>query len=202
MIARIPALITFLATMAAASTAMTSLAKAEDIYITPGLGTLGLSVKGTYRGSSNMGASAVVSGYGYSSSKTFQGVPASVKTSAFDVGVMMDYYPLGGNLHVTGGIRYSKDKVTGTVADGGSSVGYTVEPNKIQPYIGAGYSLELTDRAALDVDLGTYYTGTPTLKVTSGTGNAQTDAAIAKARSEAESHTFYPVAQLGLRYRF
>lgn len=177
-------------------------AKADDLYLTPGLGTLGASAKATYRWSSNMSASGMVSGFFYNAHPNYSGTSTSARISVFDTAILMNYHPTGGELRLTGGMRYSADKITGTVSNNGSSVGYTIKANKIQPYLGAGYAVDVTDRAAIDIDVGAYYVGTPTLSTSSSTLDPKINSALSEARSKYSDRNFYPVGQVGLRYRF
>jgi hypothetical protein len=180
-----------------------SFASATDaLYITPGIGTMGVSIKGSYRWSENMSVTALMSGFSYSRNLTYNGTPATAKASLFDTGLLFDYYPLGGDFRVSGGIRYSDDKVTGTVTDSGTTIGYKIQANKIQPYMGVGYSLPVANKMSLDFDLGAFYMGKPKVTANSSFSNAQISNALAKAQSDASQHTFYPVAQVGLRFKF
>ena len=187
--------------MGLASHGATALA-GDAYYITPGVGTLGVSVKGGYRWSQDMGVSGIVSGFSYSRNVTYAGVPGTAKTSLFDMGMILDYYPMGGDLRVSGGVRYSQDKVTGNVSDSGTTVGYTLKANSLQPYLGVGYSLPVGDRMAVDLDLGAYYRGTTTVTTNSSFSNSNIDAALNKAKSDANDYPVYPVAQIGLRFEF
>lgn len=186
----------------AASLPGTAAFAGDAYYITPGVGTLGVSVKGGYRWSQDMGVSGLVSGFAYSRDVTYAGVPGTAKTSLFDMGLLLDYYPLGGDLRVSGGVRYSQDKVTGNVTDSGTTVGYTLKANSIQPYLGVGYSLPVSDRMAVDLDLGAYYRGTTTVTTNTSFSNSNIDAALNKAKSDANDYPVYPVAQVGLRFEF
>jgi hypothetical protein len=177
-------------------------ARADDFYLTPALGTLGASAKATYRWSSDMSVSGMVNGFFYNSNPNYSGTSTSARISVFDTAVLMNYHPTGGEFRLTGGIRYSEDKITGTVSNSGSSVGYTIKANKIQPYLGAGYALEIMDRTALDIDVGAYYVGTPTLSTSAPTLDSKINSALTDARSKYSGRNFYPVAQLGVRYRF
>ena len=177
-------------------------AAGDAYYVTPGVGTLGASVKAGYRWSDNMGVTGIVSGFIYSHNTTYSGVPATAKTQLFGTGLILDYYPLGGDLRVSGGLRYSADKVTGTVTDAGTSVGYTAQANTLQPYLGLGYSLPIKSNIALDLDVGAYYTGKTTVTPDRSFNNANISSALSKAQSDLNNTSFYPVAQLGLRFEF
>jgi hypothetical protein len=178
-------------------------AKAADAYyLTPGVGTLGASVKGGYRWSENLGATGIVSGFSYSRNTTYAGVPGNARTKLFGAGVILDYYPLGGDLRVSGGLRYSGDQVTGSVTDSGTTVNYTAEANSVQPYLGLGYSLPVNRNLAIDLDVGAYYVGTTQVTANTSTSNANIQSAISQVRTDLNKSSFYPVGQLGLRFEF
>lgn len=171
-------------------------------YVTPGVGTLGASVKGGYRWSENMGVTGIVSGFTYSRNTTYSGVPATAKTQLFGTGILFDYYPIGGDFRISGGLRYSADKVTGTVTDSGTTVGFTAQANSLQPYVGLGYSLPIKSNIALDLDVGAYYTGKTNVTPDRTFNNANISNALTKAQSDMNNTSFYPVAQLGVRFEF
>ncbi|MCD2174726.1 TonB-dependent receptor [Rhizobium sp. C4] len=178
-------------------------ARAGDAYyLTPGVGTLGGSIKGGYRWSENMGASGIVSGFMYSRNVTYAGVPGNARTQLFGAGFILDYYPVGGDLRVSGGLRYSNDKVTGTVTQSGTTVGFTAEANTLQPYLGLGYSLPVSRNMALDLDVGAYYMGKTTVTPDRAFNNAAISGALSQASADFNKTNFYPVAQLGLRFEF
>lgn len=183
--------------------AMAQEAAATDAYyLTPGVGTLGASVKGGYRWSENMGLTGFVSGFVYSRNVTYAGVPGNAKTSLFGTGILLDYYPFGGDFRVSGGVRYSGDKVSGTVSDSGTTVGFDAKANDLQPYLGLGYSLPINRNIAIDVDAGAYYTGKTTVTADRAFNNANISKALTDASSDLNKTNFYPVAQLGLRFEF
>lgn len=175
---------------------------ADAFYVTPGVGTLGASLKGGYRWSENLGASGVVSGFSYSRDTIYAGVPGNARTKLFGAGVILDYYPLGGDLRVSGGLRYSGDQVTGSVSDSGTTVNYTAEANSLQPYLGLGYSLPVHRNIAIDLDVGAYYVGKTEVTANTSAGNARTQAAISQVSADLNKSKLYPVGQLGLRFEF
>lgn len=186
----------------AATLAGQSGAAADAYYLTPGIGTLGGSLKGGYRWSENMGASGIVSGFMYSRNVTYAGVPGNAKTHLFGAGLILDYYPLGGDLRVSGGLRYSDDKVTGTVSQSGTTVGFTAQANTLQPYLGLGYSLPVSRNIALDLDVGAYYMGSTTVTPDRAYNNAAISGALSQASADFNKTKLYPVAQIGLRFEF
>jgi hypothetical protein len=177
-------------------------AATDAFYLTPNVGTLGASLKGGYRWSESMGASGVVSGFMYSRNVTYAGVPGNAKTQLFGAGVILDFYPLGGDFRVSGGLRYSGDKVTGTVTQAGTTVGFTAKANSLQPYLGLGYSLPVSRNMAIDLDAGAYYIGSTTVTADAPYNNAAISSALASASSDFNKTNFYPVVQLGLRFEF
>lgn len=175
---------------------------ADAYYLTPGVGTLGASLKGGYRWSENMGATGVVSGFSYSRNTTYAGVPGNATTKLFGAGVILDYYPLGGDLRVSGGLRYSGDEVKGSVTDSGTTVNYTAQANSLQPYLGLGYSLPVHRNIAIDLDVGAYYVGTTDVTANASAGNAKVQGALSQVKTDLNKSNFYPVGQLGLRFEF
>lgn len=175
---------------------------AGQVSVTPGIGTEGLSLKGSYRWSQNIAVTGVISGGSYHWSGLYNGATTTADFSLFNTGLMLDYFPGGGDFRITGGFRYSADKITGTASAGGQTVSYEVKPNKIQPYLGAGYAWNFADSVSLDFDLGAFYTGGYKVKTSAPIISSQLNDAVNKAQTKANNYKFYPVAQVGLRFDF
>ncbi len=185
----------------AASLLLCAPAYAEELFLTPSVGTEGAALSGGYKSDSNWGLTAKVSALAWNWNGTVGGNPTTANLRFFNVGGTFDYYPNGGNFRVSAGARISSNKVTGTQTQGAATASYTLKQNKLQPYLGAGYSYDLSGNMALDLEVGAYYAGQT--KLTS-TGNVTVGGATATATTTgtSSSHSFYPVGQLGLKMKF
>ncbi len=138
-------------------------------------------------------------------------------------GLTADYYPGGGNFRLSAGARLSANEITGRVENvtravkifgmNGTAIikdpltRYSLTQNPVQPYIGGGYSYRYSDRLTFNFDVGGLYTGAPDIAVMShanrlGITDKQISSQIDRARSRAAIYQYYPVVQLGFKFRF
>ncbi|MCO6188103.1 hypothetical protein [Rhizobium sp. L1K21] len=176
-------------------------ASAEELFLTPSVGTEGAALSGGYKSDNGWGLTTKVSAFAWNKNGTVNGYPTTGNMRFLNIGATFDVYPAGGNFRVSAGARISGNKITGTQTQGAVTSSYTLKQNSVQPYLGAGYSYYIAGNMALDFEAGAYYAGTT--KVTSN-GNVTVNGATATATSTGTSNqnVLYPVAQLGLRMRF
>lgn len=176
-------------------------ASAEELFLTPSVGTEGVALSGGFKSDNGWGLTTKVSTFAWNWNGTVSGYPTTANLRFFNIGGTFDYYPNGGDFRVSAGARFSSNKVTGTQTQGAATATYTMKQNSFQPYLGAGYSYKLSGNMALDFEGGAYYAG-PT-RITS-TGNVTVGGVSATSTStgKSNSHVLYPVAQVGLRFKF
>jgi hypothetical protein len=191
----------------------------QEYWAAPTFGTLGVGVEGGYRWNPYWSARASINGgnfkYNYHDNRS----DLINRLSLFSAGVTADYYPFEGDFRVSAGVRLSASEITGkmmnlekrskhlTVIIDDPLTRYTVRQNVIQPYLGIGYSAAVTSRLTLNFDFGALYAGTPSLSVNShadrfGFTPRQIDNEVRRQRDRIAPFSVYPVAQIGLKFRF
>ena len=191
----------------------------DKAWMTPSISTLGIGVEGGYRWNDYWGAraGANVLGFNYVYHDTKSDLHNNV--NLLSAGVTADYYPFAGDFRVSTGVRLSANKINGemrnlvkhgknytvTIAD--PLTRYTLRQNAIQPYLGAGYSIEIKQRMSLSFDLGALYAGAPELSVNShaerfGFTRRQINNEIEHQRDRLAPLQIYPVVQVGLNIKF
>jgi hypothetical protein len=191
----------------------------EKNWLTPNIGTLGVGVEGGYRWNAYWGGRIGIDGLAFNYTYHDKDSDLVNRATLMNAGVTADYYPFAGDFRLSAGARLSANVVHGhlenlvkhgkhynvTIAD--PLTHYTARQNVIQPYLGAGYSVELKERVALNFDLGALYAGSPDLSVTShaekyGFTRRQIDNEIERQRDRIAPFQIYPVVQIGLKVRF
>jgi len=191
----------------------------EKSWLTPNISTLGVGVEGGYRWNERWGGRVGINGL--SANFTYHDKDADLinKLMLLNAGVTADYYPFAGDFRVSGGVRLSANKIDGklrnltkrgknfTVIIDDPLTNYTVRQNAIQPYLGAGYSVQLQQRVSLNFDFGALYAGSPELSVRSqaeqfGFTRHQINREIERQRNRLAPFQVYPVVQIGLTVKF
>ena len=191
----------------------------ETFTLTPNIGTLGPGIEGGWRMNEYWGARAGINGFATKFTYHDKDSDFVNKLMLLNAGVTADYYPFQGNFRLSGGVRASANKITGKVLNlkkqskhfsviiADPLTDYTMRQNAIQPYIGAGYQLEIKERVSLNLDFGMLYAGAPDLSVHSRAGEfgftpRQINREIEKARNRLAPFQVYPVVQLGFNIKF
>lgn len=194
-----------------------------DVGLTAG--TLGVGVQaGMIIVPDKLDVRAGFSGLNYNYSTTTSGVDYSGKMKLETVSVLGDWHPFEGGFRVTGGLFQNGNKfdLTGNAASGNftfnnntytaaqaGTVTASVAFPSVAPYIGFGWGDDSpTTGFHFTSDVGVMYQGRPSATITA-TG-AATNAALAADMQAAQTtlqndlnkFEFYPVAQIGLNYRF
>jgi hypothetical protein len=203
--------------------AMSSVATADDLTLTPQAGTLGVGISAEKRLNDAWASRFDVSGASFSFSYSANKSDSDNRARLFSLGATADYYPFEEGLRLSGGVRLSgsfvkgrlsnlerkygkgKDAITVIIRDPLTT--YKVTQNPVQPYLGVGYSLKIQDRFSLSFDLGALYGGEPDLHVVShadlyGFSEKQIQREIRKQQDRLSAYQVYPVVQIGLTYRF
>jgi hypothetical protein len=190
--------------------------------------TLGIAVDAGYRLNSRLALRAGINKFSFTRDEEIEGIEYMLKPDLSSFSGLVDFYPFGGVLHLTGGLIANNNSAsavalnTGTIEIGDES--YT--PSEVQelrgdlewskstaPYLGFG--LNSGGRVGLVFEAGVAFSGTPTVRLsgtTSFTGPQKAVFDQAVADEEAEIRTwiddnerftkYYPVVALGLRIRF
>jgi hypothetical protein len=184
------------------------------------VGTLGIGAEAGAKITDKFGFRVNGNGFNYDHSDEIEGIDFDAELKMRSVGLIGDFHPFSGGFRLSGGVYYNDMGVTldSTVTDSVEIAGTTytgtgtlhgeVETNKVAPYIGIGYEAELFSGLTLGVDLGAMYIGKPKVKLAVGGDLAgQVDMAdVEKERRDIEDALkvaqFYPVASIGLKYRF
>ncbi|MBB4122390.1 hypothetical protein [Martelella radicis] len=185
-------------------------ANAQEPVIQPSVGTLGIGLSGFYKLNESFGFSGTVSGFSYAPSGTYEGADYDGTFKALTVGATLDYYVNQSDFRISVGARYTDDNAKGTFSmynpylDVVETAQVKVTPEyDFQPYFGIGYDADLNERISFDFSLGAYYMGTPNVQESwSGSVYQPLQDSIDDFRNAAKDYKFYPVAQIGLRYRF
>lgn len=151
-----------------------------------------------------------------------------VKLRTFDA--LIDYYPTRGTFRLTGGLIYNGNEFEATAQPAGSGiyvfdgVVYDVASagnvtgssdfNRIAPYLGIGFGNAVAQNKGwgLTADLGVMFQGSPEISVRSNNCTALPEicnqlandlaAESARLREDAKDYRFYPVARVGVTYKF
>ncbi|TNB49174.1 hypothetical protein FF124_04055 [Martelella lutilitoris] len=190
--------------------AVAASANAQELAIEPSAGTLGVGLTGIYKLNESVGFSGTVAGFSYEPSGTYEGAQYEGTFKVLTVGATVDYYVNQSDFRISVGARYTDDNAKGTFSMYNPYLGIEetaqvkVTPEyDFQPYFGIGYDADLNERISLDFSLGAYYMGTPNVQESwSGTVYQPLQDSINDFREAAKDYKFYPVAQVGLRFRF
>lgn len=177
-----------------------------------------------------VGVRATGAGYSYSRSNLQYGssVAWDGKLRIFDAGLLLDIYPFGGSLRLTGGMLKDGTKLTLSASSLNSLTlnGNTYTPGEIGvangslsfknsvPYVGIGAgNLAGTRGFHVVADVGVLLTGKPTVALAATCGSAltttlcsqlQTDVAAEQTKMQADVNklSLWPAIRLGLGYSF
>ncbi len=192
-------------------------AQANDFAIAAKVGTLGFGVEATTN-IAPLFANVRLQGNGfnYNTTITDTNVTYDAKLKLATVGLLADIYPFAGKFRVTGGAYYNGNKLTmnarslGAVVIGGTTytnptVSTTVDFNKFAPYVGIGWGDAVSSGSPIgfSVELGAMYMGKPKTSIVAP-GVSAADIASEKSRldSSLKNMQFYPVASVGVNFRF
>jgi hypothetical protein len=191
----------------------------DKFTLTPNVGTLGAGIEGGYRWNPYWGARIGLNGGGFGYTYHDNKSDLVNQVTLLNAGATADYYPFAGDFRVSAGVRLSANKVEGKMRNLKKTgknyeiliddplTSYTVRQNAIQPYLGIGYAVEIKPRLSLTFDFGALYAGQPRLGVRShaeefGFTPKQIRDEIAHQRDRIAPFQVYPIAQIGLTFRF
>ena len=186
------------------------------------VGTLGLGLQAGYIVIPETFALRANLGYlNYSTNKTSSGINYTGSLKLQNLGLLADWHPFGGVFRGTGGVYYNNNQfnINGQLTQGqtytANNVAYTAGPNDsanatvkfrtFVPYLGIGLGdASLTPGFHFTSDIGIMFQGTPSATVAINNPAAANYSAQAQAKlqSDLNSFRYYPVAQVGMVYRF
>ncbi|MDA8093666.1 MAG: hypothetical protein M0T84_07075 [Betaproteobacteria bacterium] len=189
------------------------------------VGTLGYGIEGVRALSDTVNLRFGYNAYNWSKTKTSGGVSydGTLKLESFDV--LADWHPFGNGFRFTGGVMYDNNKfdVSGQPSSGAYTInGHTysaaevgslngsINWNNAAPYIGIGYGDAVAAGSpwTFMVDVGALYQGSASvsLTATNPTHNASLTSDVSASQStlqsDLNSYKWYPVASIGVEYRF
>ncbi len=197
--------------------AINTTAQADDLAIGVKAGTLGLGLEATTNIVPlfvNMRLQG--NGFNYNTTITDTNVTYDAKLKLASVGLLADIYPFAGKFRVTGGAYYNGNKLTmnarslGNVVIGGTTytnpvVSSTVDFNKFAPYVGIGWGDAISSGSPIgfSFELGVLYMGKPKTSIIAPSVSAA-DIAVEKRKldNSLKNLRFYPVASIGINYKF
>ncbi|MDQ6956582.1 MAG: hypothetical protein Q9M21_05230 [Mariprofundaceae bacterium] len=192
-------------------------AHADDLAIAAKVGTLGLGIEATTNIVplfANLRLQG--NGFNYNTTITDTNVTYDAKLKLATVGLLADIYPFAGKFRITGGAYYNGNKLTmnarplGAVVIGGTTytnptVSTTVDFNKFAPYVGIGWGDAISSGSPIgfSIELGAMYMGKPKTSIVAP-GVTAADIAAEKSRldSSLKNMQFYPVASVGVNFKF
>lgn len=190
------------------------------------IGTPGIGLEAQYR----LSDSFVVRGGGdwldFDHDETYSGVAYSGKVKSKTAGLFLDWHPMQGGFFVSGGSYFGKRKInlSGTPTENTQIGGATFTPAQIgtitgdvqlsdaQPFLGLGWDNTFSDEGGWGFRVlgGVSFSDSPKVDLTASGGTLSNDPTFqqrlreeeAEVRDDAKDFKYFPVAQIGLTYRF
>lgn len=207
--------------------------RASGFFVAPNLGTLGMGLEGGYALSPSFKLRVRSNWIGCDFKKKRHGVAYTVKAENMNGGLMLDYHPEAGVFRLTAGLLLSNLDARADGSTNGQSFVLGGNPyvaqgnvclrgkyawNRVQPYLGMGWSTESTADGSwyVTADIGVALIGNGRLttsstgEITDGHGHTIDHDQIQESIRE-EVHDVlkvcdhlhvYPVLQIGVGYRF
>jgi len=199
-------------------------ASAQSASIGAGFGTQGANIELGYQFNDMWGARLSTNYFRFGHSDTVDDVTYKGNLGLFSIGLLGDLYPWESGIRFTGGVYYNENQAkfhatpTGPVTIGSTT--YTpaqvgtlsgrISYRDFAPYAGIGYTSNRNEPGfGFTGDLGVMFQGGPRVELSStGTANSMPGYATSLAqerdniRNEADWSEFYPVARVGIVYRF
>lgn len=196
----------------------------SSFFSTVQVGTLGPGLNIGYQFNPYFDVRANVNGLKYSRDIEVNDVKYDADLKLLTAGLLADYYPFANGFRLTAGAYYNGNKLSG---NGKSTKDYygidpndygyqsaSVEYKKFAPYVGFGYQTNDDSNWIFTADLGVMYQGKAKVKSNTTCYSAavcsalqsQIDAENALQRNDiqdkADKLKWYPVASIGIGYRF
>ncbi len=219
---------TFAAILVASALCMT--ANATDVGVSAEVGTLGAGLHLIVPTQDSLNVRIGFSGYNYNYNGSTSDVNYDFKLKLQTIDALLDWYPLNGSFHLSGGFFHNGNKIT-SVAKPGINGSYTINGNtyttaeagtvdgntdfrSAAPYLGVGWGNPAGKEKGwgFTSDLGVIFQGAPTSTLTSS-GCAATaqicaqlynDLSVEATNLDQKTNNFkyYPVLRVGVSYSF
>ena len=199
-------------------------ASAQTASVSAGFGTQGANIELGYQFSDMWGARWSTNYFRFGHTADIDDISYHGAANLFSTGLLGDFYPFEMGFRFTGGLYYNENEAkfhsrptsnvtigstTYTPAQVGNLTG-RISYRDWAPYAGIGYT---SNRNApgwgITGDLGVMFQGGPRVELAStGTGNALPGYAASlqqerdRIRDDADWTSYYPVARIGIVYRF
>ena len=199
-------------------------ASAQTASVSAGFGTQGANVELGYQFNDMWGARLSTNYFRFGRTDEIDDVTYRGAANLFSIGLLGDFYPFEMGFRVTGGLYYNENegkvhaRPTGNVTIGSTiytptqvgTLSGRLSYRDLAPYAGLGYTSNRNEPGfGFTGDLGVMFQGSPRVELTS-TGTANTlpgySTSLAQERdsirNDANWTRFYPVARVGIVYRF
>ncbi|WP_304639765.1 hypothetical protein [Pseudomonas sp.] len=206
------------------------LASADNIAVGVYAGTSGLGLGATYNLTDAFNLRGTVNYFDYDYDTTVDDLEYELDLKLSTLELLLDWHPLRGGFRVSGGLIGNGNELSGTGrARSGTTVEFgdqlftaaelgtidaTVDFRSVVPYIGIGYgNLFQGSRLSFTADLGVMFQGSPSARIRTNPPagvDPEVAARIEAARATEEASLedelkrfrHYPIARVGLAYRF
>lgn len=192
-------------------------------------GTLGLGPDFNVGFNKHFGIDLGLNAYNYKHSMTQSGINYGFKIKLDTVHLLANWYPFGGVFHLTAGLVDNGNKITGdaTPTSGTFTInGDTYQASQVGTlngqikfpsigyYLGVGWGLSYTPRSpwGFNFGIGALYQGKPKVSLSNSGSNLsgaaytklQQDIAAQQAKTQSDVNGFrwWPVARIGVYYKF
>ena len=201
-----------------------SLARDQGVFSSVQVGSLGAGLNLGYQFNDYFDMRANINGFNYNHNFDVNSVKYDAHIHSFTSGLLADYYPFGNGFRLTAGAYYNKNKVSGNGYS--EKTYYGLDPNdygyekatisykKFAPYVGFGYQSQSDSNWFVTADIGVLYQGKAHVdnstvcydgmicSLLSDKIDEENDAQRGKLQDKADRFKFYPVASIGIGYRF
>jgi hypothetical protein len=209
-----------------AALALSAVAHAQNLAVGAVFGTPGIGVEAQAKVSRWLVLRAAADFAEFDRDETYGDIAYAGKLKLVTGGAFVDIHPLGGGLLVSGGAYIGKRRgeldgePTTTVRIGDKPytpaqvgrIDSDIKMGDIQPFAGLGYdtTFRRTGRVGLKGVVGMAFSHSPDVTLTASGGALSTNAVFLQSlrdeegqiRDDAKGFKYFPVAQVGLTYRF
>jgi len=209
------------ALMASAGTASAG----EGVAVGLKVSTLGLGLEATVPVNDYFNVRMQGNGFVYNRSQSEVSINYDAKLRLFTLGGIVDYHPFAGVFRISAGAYYNGNRLdlNATPTSGSFTINNTnftaaqvgsmngrVDFNSFSPYVGIGLGNAVSEGSnwGFNVEAGALYQGAPTVSLTASGTAPGLQAAVASEQQALQNtinrplFRWYPVAAIGLSYRF
>ena len=197
----------------------------DSFYVTSTISTLGIGLEVSRSVAQRLALRVGASGFDYTYDNSLNDIDYEVDLRLRTFGAHVDWHPGGGGAFLTGGVLYNGNEVTALGAASGPTIDvgdltFTAEQvgnltgdvtfNEITPVVGAGWNTAFAgNRVGVHFAAGVVFQGQPVVGLQADGTLAdeplfqdELEKERADLEEDLESFRFYPVASIGLTFRF